>query len=199
MLLSGKAVTESFQQLRHMKMGVREIRVQIERNPEGIPRRLEIVALRERAAQLRPGFEKLVILLDGHEIPLDRSAEIPLAIKRIRQMEVVIRFLRTGDERQPKGFHRRGKMPFFREAATFAKPMVRRLSQRLFPFRREGNGGDRFCWKFVRHCWRFFKRENPLPGCRFDPALGIAIEDVRSLCEQLQLRKRPVNPRHDLA
>ena len=73
MLLGGESVAKPIQELCQVKVRVREIRMQIERDPKRIACGVQIVRFGERASQLRPRFQELVIVLDRREIPLNRA------------------------------------------------------------------------------------------------------------------------------
>ena len=111
------------QQLRFVEVSVGVVGVRLQCDVEGIESGLRLSQLRRDAAELRPGFEILLIQFDGNVKSLERAAEIAVAIQSLGEMKVRFGIRRIGHQRAAERFDGVGQSGLFEQMGAPFEPV----------------------------------------------------------------------------
>ena len=124
-------VTQSVQHTRQMPVRVGITRMQFQRNPKGVGRRIRVICFGEHTTELGPGLQVITILFHRGVIAFQRSPDIPTPIEGIGQMKMNLGIPRTLHQTQPERLRCLGQGIAVRQATSFFKPGGCRTQQRL--------------------------------------------------------------------
>ncbi len=144
--LAGQA--EIRERFRLVEMDVRVVRVDVEGDLERDQGLLQLVELAVQAADLRPGFDVLVVVLDGDVVPLQGAADVVEPVQALGQVKMGLRSVGAAHELHPERLDRFGDAAVVIQAAAGHEPVadavrLGRLAMRLELDRRGFRPGDR--------------------------------------------------------